>query len=332
MIISFFCNCNSAVGYGHFFRCLNLARALKVHNEKVIINFAGDLNNFACKLLVGFDFKFEAIKDSYFKNVSFYLKKAHESNIVIVDSYLIYQKFLDKLKMLEFKLIVIDDFNSLNFENIDLIINFTICAEKLHYKSNDAALGIRYFINNPELIAIRERKVLKFKQAIDNILVFISGITFRNGNSIQVIIDSIDKSFNHLTIYLISNQYINFISANNNALMQYAFVENIESLYEKADFVVSGGGLVKYESAFCCVPNAAISVTNDQLNETIDFEKMGLTLNWGIVEEINKDRLIMNFQNIIKNTKLREKIWNNCVNIFKTDSTINLANKILSKL
>jgi len=47
---------------------------------------------------------------------------------------------------------------------------------------------------------------------------------------------------------------------------------DMASLYDKADLVVSGGGLIKYESAYCGIPNIVLAQTPEQFAETLEFE------------------------------------------------------------
>ena len=56
------------------------------------------------------------------------------------------------------------------------------------------------------------------------------------------------------------------------------FVKICLNLYECVDFVINGGGLTKYKSGYCLLPNCAISQTSEPHLDTIDLAHANLTI------------------------------------------------------
>ena len=55
-------DCNSKTGFGHFSRCLNLARTFKHYHQGVNITFVGNYNGFSLNLLRFYNIKCESIE------------------------------------------------------------------------------------------------------------------------------------------------------------------------------------------------------------------------------------------------------------------------------
>ncbi|MBH1964884.1 MAG: hypothetical protein I8H77_11145 [Comamonadaceae bacterium] len=62
------------------------------------------------------------------------------------------------------------------------------------------------------------------------------------------------------------------------------FTPAIESVYAQSDFVISGGGLTKYECAYAGITNACLSLTDLQDQDTREMAAQGLTLDLGPAE------------------------------------------------
>ena len=107
--ILFLPNVNEISGAGHFFRCLSIAKALKIIQ---IVFLILKVKNFLKKLLS--------------KMICFFVKKIieytdNEFSSVIIDNYKIKQTEINILKKKSNKIILINDFKN-KFKDLDLVI------------------------------------------------------------------------------------------------------------------------------------------------------------------------------------------------------------------
>ena len=99
----FKCDCNEESGFGHFSRCLNLARWLLLKDNDFEITFLGDYNAFALLLLNKYTLDYLVASKEYSFDPEPITLKASEYHTLICDSYLINQEFVDTLTNQNFK-------------------------------------------------------------------------------------------------------------------------------------------------------------------------------------------------------------------------------------
>ena len=259
--IAFNCNQTKKQGLGHFSRCLNLAKHMVILRN-CNIYFLGEFSSFSNKILNELGFKI--IKVNSKKAIESYID---DFDILITDRYDIDQDYLNFLaNNKETKKVFIDDFNVLDFTQQDLVINFRVGASALNYNSKDYALGPEYFIYTPILSKIR----MNYKFRNDVNLVLFYGTSTNHSNSFfmklpQYLIKTY-KNINviHLTNHLSSFKHKRYKTINLNP--------DIEKHFETADIIINGGGLIKYEAAFCGIPSATLSTTIEQHEDTLVLE------------------------------------------------------------
>jgi len=103
---------------------------------------------------------------------------------------------------------------------------------------------------------------------------------------------------------------------------------SIEKYFEKTDVIINGGGLIKYESAFCGIPSATLSTTNDQHQDTIILAKNSLLYNLGNQEFENKQDVESRIIKFINDSKLRRCLHKKGKSFFTPNSIKNLIQKI----
>lgn len=138
----------NGIGYGHYYRCLSLAKAIILLDKEITITFL--LNQDLVNLIenTGFDFITS-------KNLSedYEIIKKLDINLFIFDSYLGDNEYLRKIKE-KTKLMVIDDNNDMYDPLIpDIIYNGNIYAEELRYPVVNGQLrllGSKYLIMREE--------------------------------------------------------------------------------------------------------------------------------------------------------------------------------------
>ena len=136
------------IGYGHFYRCLSLSKAIRLEDKMINIIFL--INNDLVDLIKHTDFQY--IVSNKLGN-DYKVIKDIDMDLFILDSYLGNNEYLRMIKSLT-KLMLIDDNNDIYDSSIpDIIYNGNIHAEKLNYKETKGQLrllGTKYLIMKEE--------------------------------------------------------------------------------------------------------------------------------------------------------------------------------------
>lgn len=321
------CDANEQNGYGHFSRCLNIARGIKENAPNVTIIFCGNYSKEGVRMLNHYRFSQIPFKPHNPKSAKNLSKFLYNTDCLILDTYLITQNYIDELCGKKYKFVVIDDYNQFNLSKVDLVANFSMDAINMNYRTKEQALGLNYFPFKPELKKIRENKLKSFSDKMSNILVIIGGYDkFKTGNKIVGIIDNLIIG---ASVTMISKDDAEKPTMKNNTLKILPFQNKIETLYSIADIVISGGGFSKYESAFCCIPNGNTPQTPEELLDSKILSLQGISYTIGLAYRYNKNRFNIGVKSLLKPTR-RKQLYSNCSSIFYLNSLENLANKILS--
>ena len=325
--IIFVCNSLGGEGLGHFTRCFNIAKGIKEINDDIQIYFDGKYCQFALSKIDNTKFKLleNGKRDLFYSN-----------SIVIFDSYKHNQKIIDDIGSKSFHSIKIDDFNRYNLNKIDSVINFRVDSEYETYYTKNKFIGLKYYPSDLELLKIRKRNIINFKKNIDKksnkILVFIGGND--NYNIGERIIKEIDRFlYGRTIIWATRFSEKKKLKIANNKLLVNDLQFNISEYLKDIDFVICGGGLIKYESTFSLIPCLSISQNSDQEIDSQICHKNGIIYNLGLHNNIfgKKDYLKSNI-NKFMNNNLQIKFKNNILNKYDTNSIFRLSEKIIEFL
>jgi spore coat polysaccharide biosynthesis predicted glycosyltransferase SpsG len=289
------CDADSSSGFGHFSRALSIARCLKKRSEEVV--FIGNYNDFAIELLMAYGINYVALQQPFSFDAENLLRQAQEFDYLLMDSYLADESLMRSLSKGSSKLIMIDDFGKFDdYSYLDLLINFTINGDKFPYNAKNNSLGLKYFPAKPELDTIRISRMMEKSVKRKNILVCLSSMSLY-WDAEKQLLDILDSVVSREQIVIIStNSDLSFHSKNKNNIQKVKPQFAVEQLYENSDFVISGGGLMKYEAAYCCIPNATFNLTPDQHSDTVEFEKADLTVNLGEAYAPDEKKLKSNLE------------------------------------
>lgn len=323
--IVFRCDANKENGYGHFSRCLNIARAIKAEGISSAIIFFGDFETPATALLKKYSIEIVSYNLYADESLVEMLGFIEDASVVVLDSYKINQDYINKLSGRNFQLVIIDDFNKYDLSKTNLVLNFCIGANKLTYNAPEQLLGIEYLPFKPELEAVRMTKVSENTTGYKNILVIIGGVDIYS--IAEKLVQDIDKTVSGKNIVLLSNTVKQIEGITSNSFSIKPFSDKMEDLYSWADVTVTGGGLVKYESAFCCIPNANLPQSEGELKDSVELEAAGLTYTICNAYEYNSDLVQKKLRMFFTNDVL-SKTKNGCRNKFTTSSLKNIALKI----
>lgn len=318
------CDANELNGYGHLSRCLNIARGIKEKHPDFNVTFIGNYSVKAVSLIDKYHFKSILFPSHNPENARELIPFLNGANILILDSYKITQNYIDNLSKGSFKFCLIaDESTVLNCSKLDLVINYAINGTDFDYKSSRQALGLRYFPVKPELKKIRERNLIEKRINDDRILLMIGGHDiYSAGVKILKIIDELvsDKRITFISSSSLSGEYI----AKRNELSILPFVEKIEDIYLDTDLSITGGGLSKYESGYCCIRNACVPQNINEFNDSLHFETKRLTKIIGIAYDFNEQIVVANLANLFASKNEPG------VDLFHTDSLNNLVDIILN--
>lgn len=136
------------IGYGHYYRCLSLAKAIRLLDKDINITFI--INKELENLIENTGFKFIISNDL---KEDYKIMDKLDMNLFIFDSYLGNNEYLINAKQ-KTKLMLIDDNNDIYDSSIpDIIYNGNIHAEKLGYSDIEGQLkllGPKYLIMKEE--------------------------------------------------------------------------------------------------------------------------------------------------------------------------------------
>ena len=317
--VLFICNGDEKTGFGHVSRCLNIASELFRLKSNLSIQFNGRYGDFACQAIT---------KAGFICSSADPLALKYSISLVFVDDYHIQESTLQQIKEAGSAIAIIDDFNMFSWPCIDLIINFRFLAEKLYLGSEKHLLGLNYFPVKPSLVKLRlsRKKLQNGEGFIKNILIFISGsASFESGINIIFALDNVVHNKN---IWWLTST-VKDMNLKNNTLTKIDYTNDMYNLYKDVDIVISGGGLSKYEAGFCMIPNATISQTEMQQQDTDILAKHRLCFDLGIAEDINQVKLQESLSQFFKIEVLNSQL-NAFHNTYDSQSLNNVAVKILA--
>ncbi len=325
----FWCDCNEIIGFGHFVRCLSIARIIQSYLRPLCeIVFFGNYNQFAKNLLSESGFEIACLRSEDIKRGMKIWNYLQGSNYFIMDTYDMNEKLINSFCGQHFKFIVVDDFNKFKFKNVDLVINFTIEGPNYKYLSKNVALGVNFFPAKLELLKIRKKNERRLKNKVKSILILMGG-SDRGGIGKRALL-CIDRLVKHKEIYYVNNEQ----TIKNKRLFRSNFISyqrltpSIENVYRRADVAILGGGLSKYESLFCCIPSASFSRTRGEYNDTLALSRKNLIYNFCLAEQFSQANFEKDFTKFLS-FPVRKKLYLNMKNIFFSDSMANLFNSII---
>jgi spore coat polysaccharide biosynthesis predicted glycosyltransferase SpsG len=317
--VLFVCNGDQETGFGHVSRCLNIASELLRLMPNLSIQFHGHYGDFAGKAIriAGFDY-INSDELPHLEGIS----------LVFVDDYHITEARLSEFKRAGCAIGIIDDFDDFCWPCIDLIINFRFLAEELYQGSDKHLLGLKYFPIKSSLIKLRESRLEQqyHDTSLRNILIFISGT--ESGDSGKNIILALDEIVNNSKIYWLTTANDDIV-LKHNTLQKMDYVNDMYELYKDVDVVISGGGLSKYEAGFCMIPNAAISQTEMQQQDTDVLAQHNLCFDLGMTGLIDQDKLQESITQFLTPHVLNEQL-NALKTSYDSQSLYAVASKVLA--
>lgn len=314
------------IGGGHFWRCYNLAKTLKIKKKKFFF-ISNELNKNFIKLLK--KDKFNYIKLDQIQNFS-EIKEVIENkgiNIIISDCYKLNSNTKVKIKKVVDKLIVIDDHIDKN-HNCDVYINNNFIDDKSKSKikklnpNTKLFLGHKYFINNRNFQKLKKKK--KINKEIRKIFAFFgssdpSNETFKFVKAIE--------SFTHLKFKILigklNKNYTNIKSfcKNKKNIELFYDLDNYSALkiMENVDFSFGSGGINLTERLFLGIPSVAVCTALNQKRALLALKKSKVIHYLGSNRDTNILKIKKCMSKFLQNKKMVSELSNK-TNFFYTQN------------
>lgn len=333
----FRCDAADTIGFGHLSRCIALAEALRLSGVTSI--FAGQFNDAAQDQITAAGFEFthldQPVNTTTAQQEHPAIAASQSADFVVIDSYRADHHYLAGLTSLGHATVVIDDFCALENYPCDVVLNFTWEAASLNYPVGPTMLlGPAYLPARRRLVDVRADSVERDRRGpIKNLLIAIGGADPKN--IAARLVDTLQDHHSALCIHAIAQDDGPLAAILNNFAPGSLVVPRQPDLSRQllwADAIITGGGLIKYESAFMGVPAATIAQNAGQDGETKVLSKAGLVFDLGLADSLTDEELAAALGIFIADEELRGAMGSNMRETFTADPAAHAANAILEAL
>jgi spore coat polysaccharide biosynthesis predicted glycosyltransferase SpsG len=321
----------SAVGIGHLSRCLALAEALE--ELGVRSKFAGCFEDAARALLDPTPFERIDSEDWTADGLA-RLAQEHQPRGIILDDYRFGEEALHGVGAVA-RLILIDDFARLpTYRLCRVIVNFTVGATGLDYRDANAASKL---LGPAHLLLRRAMRRAPRKQTAATTVRKVL-LSFGGGESGELsipVLRALLQVDGGLMLRLVTGRPVpaaaqELLGRFPNGAVHQRNLRDLAEAFAWADACVSGGGLTKYEAAFCGVPVAVVSRTAHEAEETRAFAAAGLAIDLGSADD--PERLSRGLSQLVNDETLRHALVQRSSTTFPDDPTKRVATGILAAL
>ncbi|WP_375560711.1 GNAT family N-acetyltransferase [Bernardetia sp. OM2101] len=308
-----------SIGYGHYMRCLALQKEAQNQSisTKMILHVKGnekfDVNGKIYNWL-----------DKSELNIKIDAEIKNQFDTILVDSYLADEEIYRFLKTKFKKVIVIDDYNRINYD-ADLIINPNVFFEQIDYSNQKAkCIGGKKFVLLHSIFTSLENKTQENDntqnqnpQPVENILITLGGTDFRDLLP-QLILICLNQNLKKIQVICpqdtqreeLENKFLEKIKIKNLTILGKQSTQEMYNLYQKNDIIISACGQTLHELASQGKPTIGICLTIDQVpNQKYYLDKHFLleNINWNdkALEEKISSQL-----NTFQNSHLQKIIQN----------------------
>lgn len=333
----FRCDATEHIGFGHLSRCIALAEALQLSN--VTSMFAGHFDIAAKQQLAIAGFQClefdQPLNTETAEREHTAITASQAADFVVIDSYRADEKYLIGLHSLGQSTVVIDDFRTLESYPCDVVLNFTWEAASLGYPDGPVLLlGPEYLPARRRLVECRQRSIERDRTGNVQALLIAVGGTDPKG--IVTRITRLLSGMNYdICVHAIAENTQELDALMAGFAAGSRILERQPDLSDQlvwADAAITGGGLLKYESAYMGVPVAAIAQNEGQDGETQVFARAGLVFDLGLADSLSDDELARRLDRFLSNASLRKAMMGRMRDTFVPDPAARAANAILEAL
>lgn len=283
------------IGFGHISRTLAIADCFYEAGCEVeyLIRESVSLDisiPYPCQLL-------EWAKTSLVQNI------LENSDVVLIDSYRVSSTILSELaEKISFPVSIID--SKLNYPDRGVLIFGSVYADKFKIKGDFTVLsGKDYILFRKDFL--NAKKDFTVRKELRKIVITLG--KFVKSSDILTILSVINNIFNYsLEINVVGTSFED-IDQNEN-VQYYPFLATKEyvELLQTADLVITNGGQTLNESIALNIPALAIEVAENQRDNIIGWEKLGVVLGLGKISDTNFHSNL--YKNLLRMMSLNERL------------------------
>ncbi len=289
------------IGTGHVMRCIALGQGIRESGgEVVFITYCSSEGLLSRIKNEGISLHLLSGPGSLTESLR--LLERESPDWVVLDGYHFDAAYQKAVKDAGYKLMVIDDYERLDYYHADIILNQNYGAEGFHYNTGEGSkllLGTKYVMLRKEFLKYKgfERKIPEFAE---NVLITMGGVDPDN-NTLKVLkaMNLIETPLNIKVVAGAANPHYELLgrdaagSRHNIDILRE--VEDMAPLMEWADAAISAGGSTVWELAFMGVPAVLCIVADNQKNAVNNLEKESIFRSIANVHE----RTIVEIANVI---------------------------------
>lgn len=306
--IAIFVNNNDKIGLGHIYRCINFVNIFKkklkifffVDKKSSILKYPSYIFNKKQKNLIQID---ELLKKNNCKNILFDIDNKLNSKKELSN---IYNFFIQK----NYKTICWD-----NLKNINTKFSF-IYRPYPKKTFNNSKIYKQKKIIGTEFFFYKIKKKFVYRKKIQRIAIQLGGT--KNLETIKILINYFKKYKDIKIYFFVKNTIeINFLNSCKIKNLKIFKNSNFSNYADCLDFLISSGGMTKYESSSINLPSLAICLDQFQFNLN-----KNLNMKYGFLISKKKDA-IKKLNLIIADEEVRLKLYKNAkknFNNFTNDS------------
>ena len=334
MNVLFRCDATADIGFGHLSRCIALAEALRLSGAQCV--FAGQFDSAAADQVRVAGFECECLSvplnpHGAAMEFSAY-PQPHDADVIVIDSYRADDGYIAAMGMHGAQVVVIDDFKALCSYPCDVILNFTCEAPSLSYpKGPKLLLGPHYLPARRRLVEQRASSVERDRSGpVRNLLIAVGG-SDPKGIAARLL-RSLDGHADDMTVRAIAQNPEDLEPLLSSFAGDSEILPRQKDLSDQllwADAAITGGGLIKYESAYMAVPVAAIAQNAGQDGETQVFAKAGLVFDLGLADTVEDAQLAQALGTFLSDAPLRKAMAERMRDAFIADPSAHAAHAIL---
>lgn len=287
---------------GHIYRCANLADKLKNFQINFLIE---DYAN-AGKILKQKGFKnfFYLNQGTSLKNDITITKKLiskEKIDLLIIDKYQVPNEYVRNVAKYV-KTAVISDLDRIDF-SADLVINGFVGFKNkvsLNRYGTKCLLGPSF-----QVLEKSYAKNIKIKKQF-HLLATFGG--YDEHNLIEKLVKILTKYLDSIKVMIIlgpatpsSKKILTIAKKYSNSLEIISQTKDLRKLIAKSDFGICSGGITSYEFARVGVPFAIICQHKHQIITAKEWNKLGIALNFGLLNSTIDKKIDNYIQNIIEN-------------------------------
>ncbi len=278
---------NPNIGMGHIMRCLSVADAASSSGHKVTFILADDG---VANLVHSRGYETIVLHSDY-REMDEELWPELNPELIIVDSYFVTAKYLEKLR-LKAPLVYIDDILSFPYP-VDILVNYNAYAPFAGYHELYENSGVeepRFILGSsyaPLRTMFRGLPKKEQKKSVENVLISTGG-----SDAEHIALSIVEAKPTARTYHLLlgnmneDKERIRALAKDNKHLVLHENVTDMKTLICSMDLAVSAAGSTLYEICACGVPLITYILADNQIPGAEAFEKLGLAVNLCDMREV----------------------------------------------